>query len=173
MSCAIGLITTDGIWIGTDSAATTSEGEKRPILAEKLFRNKNLLIAYVGSVRGGQILHKEQFKPPSNIYKLPDAIIEQCKEKGSLSINAEDQTNCHLCNYLVACKDGLYEVLADFQINKIPEYTAVGSGSSHAFGSLFTTGKSNLNPEQRVKLALTAAANFDTSTAPPFIIEKF
>ena len=174
MSCAIGLVTKDGIWIGTDSAATTNEGEKRPIEVEKVFRKGNFLIAYIGSVRGGQIVNSKDFKCPTDIFKLPDAIMELCREKGCLAINPEDQTNSHLCNYLVACKSGLYEILVDFQMNRISNYTAIGSGTSYAFGSLFTTSKSkNLTPEQKVKLALSAASFFDTSSAPPFIIEKF
>jgi len=172
MSCAIGIISKDGIWIGTDSAATTIDGEKRPIIAEKMFRKENFLIGYIGSVRGGQILKSKDFKCPQNILNLPDAIMECCREKGCLAINAEDQTNGHLCNYLVACKNGLYEILVDFQINQIAEYTSIGSGSCYAFGSLFTTSKSNLNPQQRIKLALNTAAYFDIATAPPFVIEK-
>lgn len=172
MSCAIGLVSDDGIWFGADSAATTNDGEIRPITAKKIFRNGNYLFAYIGSVRGGQILYPEYFKPPKDITFLVDNIIEQCRKKECLGIDAEYQTAVHKCNYLIAHKNTLYEILVDFQINEISDYTAIGSGSPYAFGSLFTTRKLKASPEQRIKLALAAAANFDTSTAPPFVIEK-
>jgi hypothetical protein len=77
---------------------------------------------------------------------LVDRIIKQCKEKGCLSIDNEYQTYVHKYNYLVGYENKLYEILVDFQINEITDYTAVGSGSSYAFGSLHTTR----NPEQRI-----------------------
>jgi hypothetical protein len=52
MSCVIGIANKDGVWIGVDSAATTEEGEIRPFIAKKIFRNKKYLFAYIGSVRG-------------------------------------------------------------------------------------------------------------------------
>ena len=66
----------------------------------------------------------------------------------------------------------LYEILVDFQINQVAEYDAIGAGASFAFGALYTMRKTNLKPEQRIKIALEAAAEFDTSTGPPFWIVK-
>jgi len=172
MSCAIGIVNKDGVWIGSDSAATTSDGEIRPFIAKKIFRNGKYLFAYIGSVRGGQILYPAYFKPPKDISLLIDDIIDQCQEKGCLGVDQEYQTQVHKCNYLVGYKGKLYEILVDFQLNEVLNYTSVGSGAPYAFGSLHTTGKSKLNPEQRIKLALNAAAKFDTATAPPFVIEK-
>lgn len=172
MSCAIGIVNENGVWIGADSAATTSDGETRPFHAQKIFRNRDYLFAYIGSVRGGQILFPKYFKPPKDIDFLIDGIIEQCSEKGCLGVDQEFQTQVHKCNYLIGFKGKLYEVLVDFQLNEIKDYTCVGSGSPYAFGSLYTTRKTNLNPEQRIKMALGAAAMFDTSTGPPFIVEK-
>lgn len=172
MSCVIGIVNKDGVWIGADSAATTNDGERRPIDTIKVFRNKKYLIGFIGSIRGGQILYPESFNPPKLIHEFPDALRDQCEEKGCMGLLSDDQTQIHKCNYLIGYQGKLYEILVDFQINGMIEYSAIGSGSSFAFGSLYTTGKTKLNPEQRIKMALEVAAEFDMATAPPFIIEK-
>ncbi len=60
--------------------------------------------------------------------------------------------------------------MTDFQLNEIKKYTAIWSGSLFAFGSLHSTENLKIPPQERILLALEAAANFDVSTGPPFNI---
>jgi ATP-dependent protease HslVU (ClpYQ) peptidase subunit len=77
-------------------------------------------------------------------------------------------------NFLVATTEGkLYEILSDFQMNEVDNFTAIGSGSTFALGSLFTSKGRIKEPEARVFKALQTAAFFDAATGPPFITEIF
>lgn len=172
MSTVVGFVDKSGVWIGADSAATTEGGESRFIMFKKLFRNKGYLIGCTGSIRGSQVLLPEHFDPPKDINKFPDAVREQFREKGCIALSTEDQTEVHLCNFLVGFKGKLYELLIDFQLNEIVSYDAIGSGSSFAFGAFHAIRNTNLAPEQKIKIALNAAACFDTSTGPPFNIQE-
>jgi ATP-dependent protease HslVU (ClpYQ) peptidase subunit len=172
MSTVVGIVNENGVWMGADSAATTEGGESRNILFKKMFRNKDYLFGITGSIRGGQVLFPEHFTPPKKVHELPDAIREQFREKGCIALASDDQTEVQLCNFLVGYKGKLYEILVDFAMNELCEYDAIGSGSSFAFGALYTIRNTNLKPEQRIKIALRAATHFDTSTAPPFNIKK-
>lgn len=174
MSTVVGLKTNEGVWIGADSRASTEEGEIRPFVANKVFYNGEYLIGFIGSVRGGQVVRPEYFKPPKNVYDWPDALIAQCDKKGCLG-HSDQQTNIMLCNYIIGDKrdNKMYEILVDFQMNEIDDYTAVGSGSYYAFGSFFTTEELNIKDgHERVELALKTAAKFDSATGGPLKIMK-
>lgn len=173
MSTVVGLKTNRGIWIGCDSRASTEDGDVRPIVAEKIFNNGVYMIGFIGSVRGGQILRPEYFTAPKRVYDWPDALIKQCEEKYCLA-QGENQTSIMLCNYVIAdTRTGkLYEILIDFQMNEIEEMTSIGSGSNFAFGSLFTTRELNINGEDRVRMALETAREFDSATGGPLIVKK-
>jgi ATP-dependent protease HslVU (ClpYQ) peptidase subunit len=171
MSTVIGLMDGKDIYIGADSRASTDDGDIRPVICKKFFKNGPFTIAYVGSVRSGQILMPNFFSPPKNIMDLPDAIKEQCEEKGCLCLGP-NQESLMACNYLVVYRKKLYEILIDFQLAEIPSYAAVGCGSSYALGSLYTTENIDMSPEDRITIALKASATFSASTGPPFVVEK-
>ncbi|MFW9871522.1 MAG: hypothetical protein ACFFG0_00260 [Candidatus Thorarchaeota archaeon] len=172
MSTIVGYVNKNGVWIGSDSMASTDSGDIRLIVTNKLFRNEKYLIGGTGSVRGCQLLQEEYFEPPEEVFLFGEAIRLHFKELGCLTLSPDDKTEAQPNNFLIGCEGKLYEILIDFQINEIVEYTSIGAGSQYALGSLYTTRKTNLTPEQKIKLALQSAAFFDTSTGPPFIIEK-
>lgn len=173
MSTIVGLIEGDDVYIGADSRASTEDGQIRPIICDKIFRNGKYLVGFTGSVRGGQVLLPYYFRFPKHPYMLPDAIREQLHNKGCLE-SSDSNTDSHGCNLLIAIQGRLYEILCDFQLNQISSFTTIGSGSPFAFGSLYTTQymKKEYSPEKRLELALNAAAEYDAATGPPFIIEK-
>lgn len=168
MSCVVAIVQDKKVWMGCDSFATTETGERRPIDNEKVFRNGKYLLGFIGSVRSGQLLDPHYFKPPSNILDFPTKVIQVFKIFGSLVITPT-QTLAQESNMLIATKGGkLWELMTDFQLNPISEYSTIGSGSIFAFGSLYTTQGSDMHPEDRIKIALESAAYFDTGTGPPF-----
>ncbi len=173
MSTVVGLKTDKGIWIGCDSRASTEDGDIRPVVAEKLFNSGDYMIAFIGSVRGGQVIRPEYFTPPKRVYDWPDALIKQCEAKQCLG-SGEQQTSIMLCNYIIADRrtNKLYEILIDFQMMEVENMTAVGSGAPYAFGSLFATQELNIKGEKRVMMALEAASKFNAATGPPFIVKK-
>jgi ATP-dependent protease HslVU (ClpYQ) peptidase subunit len=172
MSTVVGIVENGKVYLGADSLASTEEGDARPMKTKKIFRNGPYLIGFIGSVRGGQILYPEYFTPPKKIMELPDAIIKQSEEKGCL-LTGEQSQSLHACNFLIGYKKQLWEILVDFQMTEVAEYTSIGSGSYYAFGSLHTTNqmKDSFTPEMRMELALSAAEEFSTSTRKPFYYE--
>lgn len=169
MSCVVGLINNGSVYIGGDGRATTNDGEIRPIVASKVFKNKKYLFGYSGSVRSGQVLLPEYFEPPDNIVDMADAVREQLKRKGCMGSN-EDQIEATQSNFLIGYEGRLYEILIDFQLNEIyGEYTAIGSGSSFALGAFFAT-KRVKNPIKRIKIALDASKEFCSFVGDPYTI---
>lgn len=173
MSTVIGLVQDGKVYMGADSFATTESGERRNIVVKKIFTNGFYMIGFIGSVRTGQVLKPEYFEAPENIYDFPDRIRIQLEEKGCLATNSETQASMMESNFLVATVEGkLYEILSDFQMNEIDDFTAVGSGSTFALGSLYTSRKIK-DAKKRILRALDAAAFFDAASGPPFITEIF
>lgn len=171
MSCVVGIVDKDKIWMGCDSFATTETGERRPITANKIFKNGKYLLGFIGSVRGGQLLSPHYFKPPSNILDFPARVIVLFQEQGCLTITDKSVYE-QSCNILVGFEGNLYEIMLDFQLNPVPQYTSIGSGSLFAFGSLHTTQGMELTPYERITKALEAAAFFDTASGPPFLVHS-
>ncbi|MHA1816661.1 MAG: hypothetical protein ACTSX1_11685 [Candidatus Heimdallarchaeaceae archaeon] len=171
MSCVIGLLQDGKLYIGSDGIATTEEGERRPIIATKIFTNKGYLIGFTGSVRTGQLIGPKYFDPPTNIYELSDSIREHILQKGSLIVSGETQQHLQSCNFLVGYQGRLFEILIDFQMNEISgAFTAIGSGAVYSFGSLFATKKWK-SSEKRIINALDAACEYDRSCGRPYTIE--
>ena len=174
MSCVVGLIDKGKVWMGADGIATTDEGEKRPIKTVKLISNGPYLFGFSGKVRPGQLLQPHYFDPPPNILDLPDALIELYGEKGCL-ITTDEQTSVILNNILIGYKRKIYEILLDFQLNEvIGGFTAIGAGCLFAFGSLHTSFKlaPDMDPKERIKLALETASEYLTSCGPPYEIRS-
>lgn len=173
MSTVVGIVKDKTIWMGADSFATTENGDRRRIICRKIFTNGPYLIGYIGSVRTGQVVKPEFFKAPKRVQDFPDELRKQFEEKGCLAVNSETQCVGHESNFLIGTASGqLFEILVDFQMNEIADFTAIGSGASYALGSLYTTSKVK-DQKLRILTALKAAATYDTSTGPPFITEQF
>ena len=168
MSCVVGLIDNGKIFFGSDGYATTDDGERRPIICNKIFHNKNYLIAFTGSVRTGQILEPVHFKPPEDINNFADELREHLTAKGCVAI-AEGGISMLGANYLIAYKDRMYEILMDFQLNEVMgNYTAIGSGAPYAMGAMYVLNKANMDPLKKIELSLHAAAFFHTAVGPPY-----
>ena len=174
MSTVVGVKHEGEIWIGGDSRATSDEGYIRPSPYTKVFRNANCLVGVIGSPRGGQMITDTFFNLEGDIdiEALPDAIREQFSDKGCLVVD-DQNVQLQKCNFIVGYHGKLYEILADFTLYEVADYTAIGSGCMMALGSLYTTELiGGMNPEKRITLALKAAHRFDSSTGPPFKIHK-
>lgn len=172
MSTIVGIVKKGKVWMGADSFATTEDGDRRNFIAEKMFVNRQYLIGFTGIVRTGQVLKPQYFEPPENVWDFPDRIIQQYEQKGCLAVS-DHQMKFHENNIMIATTDGkLYEILSDFQMNEVTDYSSIGSGSAYALGSLYTT-QHYTDPRRRVEKALEAAALFNTFTGQPFVIKEF
>lgn len=177
MTCIVGIEQDGDIWIGGDSAG--SDGYDINIRSdEKVFVNDEMLYGFTYSFRMGQLL-RYAFVPPEHsarkddmtylVGEWTDAVRNMYREKGFLKReNEEESGGCFLLGY----RGHLYVIYDDFQVGKNSEgYAAVGSGGNVALGSLYTTQSLNMDPEQRITLALEAATQHNSAVRGPFTIQ--
>jgi hypothetical protein len=90
------------------------------------------------------------------------------KEYGFLTLeNNQDTGGCFLFGY----KGQLYGIEEDFQVAQYSDsYFAVGSGGNFALGALFATKEVEMEPEERVLVALQAAEAHNTCVRAPFLV---
>jgi ATP-dependent protease HslVU (ClpYQ) peptidase subunit len=185
MTCLVGIIQDGKIYIGTDGYATTEDCERKSIICRKLFVSDKYVVAFAGHIRTGQLLYPESgFEFPKDVYQIPNHIYLWLREFEAIG---KDELSMAIIqsNFLIATKDKLYEILIDMSVSEIdPEcgYTSIGSGTSHAAGSLYTTALHNkyanteadiIPPVGRIEIALNAAAEFVKNVGPPYQIYSY
>jgi len=73
-------------------------------------------------------------------------------------------------NILLGGMGNLWLIDADYAVNAVNEYVAIGSGAEYALGSLFTNIRVGAsNPRNLVKEAVLAGCQFSNSCSPPVI----
>jgi ATP-dependent protease HslVU (ClpYQ) peptidase subunit len=132
-----------------------------------------------GNLRYLDIL-KYRFRPPKteenqSIIEYLNTIfideIRSCLEKSKYS-EEKDGTSEVPGNsrILIGYKNKIYSLGPCYDIVEIIDYYVVGSGADYAMGSLETMRNSNLDPKERIELALKVACKFDSACAAPFLI---
>jgi ATP-dependent protease HslVU (ClpYQ) peptidase subunit len=171
MSCIIGLKYGGNVYIGGDGRATSSDGEMRPIICNKVFMNGLYLVGFCGSVRTGQLLYPNNFSPPKKILNWPNAMREHFSEYGAL-LRDEETGDVHGANVLVGRNGKLFEILVDFQMSEILEFTSIGSGSTFAFGALeILKLAKGMKPEDKIMKALEVSAKYCAQVGPPYEVK--
>ena len=167
MTCIIGLIHDNKVYVGGDSAGTSGTNltiRKDP----KVFKNGPFLIGFAGSFRVGQLL-RYALKPPIHPDGMDDyeyMVVEFIKSvRTTLKENGFDSGP----TFLVGYKSQLYNVDSDFQIG-IPLYgiAAAGCGAQIALGAVHALD--NWGPTDKIKRALEIVAGLNTGVAAPFTI---
>ena len=179
MTCIVGLEDKGHVYLGCDSVQTNGYFSSA-IDCKKIFKNGPLTLGYTSSFRFADLL-QYNLSVPAQSKDIPDdrqylvtvvvkAIRETLKNGGfaTISSNNESGGTC-----LIAYKNKLYTMQDDYSIVRdINGYASVGSGSYFALGSLASTYKMKLKPEEKVKLALEAAISHCATVKGPAHIEK-
>lgn len=179
MTCIVGLVDNNEVWIGGDSAGVAGL-DITARADQKVFRNGEFLFGFTTSFRMGQIL-RYGFTPKG----IPDWDLERymCgtfiddirqafKDKGfAESHHGSEQGG----TFLVGVRGRLFTIESDYQVawNHVP-YSAVGCGAKYALGSLYTTHQDtpDMPPRDKVIRALDAASKFSAGVCPPYTIER-
>jgi len=172
MTCIVAIENDDAVYIAGDSAGVA--GLSITIRAdEKVFVNGPFIMGFTSSFRMGQLL-RYKFSPPKQTIDLDDMkymvtdfidSVRKCFADNGFG----DKSNGG--SFLVGYNGKLYSIDSDFQVGiPIVKYDACGCGSDLALGALFAT--KDKNPEERIKIALEAAATFSGGVAPPFYMVK-
>lgn len=185
MSCIVGLMCGNTVWIGGDSESVA--GHRRlGRMDEKVFASGEFVFGFTTSYRMGQLL-QYSFQPPEHPKGMDsyrylctrwiDAVRE-CLKKGGFSevVNNRETGG----EFLLGYRGELYRVCSDFQIASSTEwFDAVGCGAEFAMGALETlvsplaVDSFKISPKKATKVltrALEVAAKFSAGVAPPFWI---
>jgi hypothetical protein len=181
MTCIVGLVQNDIVYMGGDSAGVG--GWNLTIRKDrKVFRNGDFLIGGTSSFRMLQLLH-HAFTPPVydpaiDIEKFMattfiDAIRQCFKDGGYAKKTNEEESSGG--QFLVGFRGHLFDVQSDYQVQEaLDGYDAVGAGLEVAIGSLYTscpTQEVIIAPRRRVAMALEAAQHHNAGVRGPFYVE--
>ena len=178
MTCIVGMVHNKTVYMGADSAGVAGF-DIRTRKDPKVFISGEFIIGYTSSFRMGQIL-RYSFSPPNpregvEPYKYMctefiDTLISTMKEKGFATVNNNEVRGGI---FLVGYRGSLFEVESDFQVGEVyKNYASVGCGEAYALGALYSIEKSDTMPEERIKIALSAAQEFSAGVREPFLVEK-
>jgi ATP-dependent protease HslVU (ClpYQ) peptidase subunit len=173
MTCISAIAHNGKIYMGGDSAASDEGNIVSTRKEPKVFIKNNYLIGYAGSFRFGKVV-EHVFIPPKpqtdNLDKFlntsfVDALRSAC-EVSKIDPSSEDDPS----ELLVGVNGRLFEFCNDWHFGEdANNFNAIGSGSSFALGSLYSTGRMQ-SPPARIKLSLQAAEKFSPSVRSPFTI---
>ena len=177
MTCIVGVVAPDGVWMGGDSAAISGWDLTRAA-DPKVFTNGDYLIGYTTSFRMGQLLRFADLPKPLDragdellgflVTEFVNAVRTVLKDGGFAKKDSEVESGG---TFLVAVNGRLFEVYSDYQVHESrDDYAAVGSGAQVASGSLHATPR--LGPRKRIERALTAAAHHSAGVHGPFTIVR-
>lgn len=176
MTCIVALKENGRVWMGADSAGVGGYSlhlRRDP----KIYRVGGLLLGFTSSFRMGQLLGYKlripDHDPRVAVEKwMATEFIDACRtcfKDGGWMRKDHDVEEAGF--FLVAYRSRIFHVQSDLKVAEtLDEYAATGCGEDLALGSLFTSdGK---EPEERVLVALRAAAHFSAGVHEPFLIEK-
>ena len=166
--------------MGGDSAGVEGLNIKVRLDPKVFVLKERFIIGFTNSFRMGQLLNFSLKLPPQKQaqsdyqYMCTDFIntVRKCFDAGGyMGKDKEGGNREEGGSFLVGYRSMLYEIGEDFQvgINKEP-YCSIGCAEDYAHGSLFSTAKLDLSPEERITHALETAAYFSAGVRPPFVI---
>ena len=153
----------------------------------KVFKIGPFMIGGCGSFRMLQLLMYDDYfgenkiqlsklrPPPKNkdVHKflvtkfIP--VIRAVFKKGGIAGNKEEDDSFNGA-FLIAIRDCLFNIEADFQVGVYDKYVATGSGHDFCMGALEVCWQSGFPPDEAIEMALDSAAKYCTSVQGPNLI---
>lgn len=172
MTCIVGLVKGDTVWLGGDRAATDGGLNRTLIKEPKVFEKNHIGFGVCGLPKVMDALqHAIEIPPYSGeddkgylVAKVIPAVREGLK-KLECTEEHNGQQYFHGA-MLIGFMGRLYQLEANFQlVESANGFGAVGSGAEPALGSLRS---SKGNPKDRLLEALKVSAENNAGVAPPF-----
>jgi len=172
MTCIIGLIDKEGVYIGGDSAAISADDLSFNIRTdEKVFVKGDFIFGYSSSFRMGQLL-RYKLKIPAHIKGMDTTqymvtlfidAVKRCFDDNDFDV--EDGS------FVVGYKGKLYVIMSDYQVAQAKEnFISLGCGEHFAMGAMYASTEKD--PIKKIEIALSAAAAFSMGVKPPFVYVK-
>ena len=177
MTCIVALREWNRIYLGADSCVSGSH--TRITGKPKVLRKGEFLLGGAGHVRGNQLFKYSLFLPnpcegeDSYSYLINTVTVKMRQVFRVHGFLREEEKQQRAANnsFILIYRGEIYKIGSDFSVNNpLEDYFAVGSGEHFALGSLYSTEKTNLDPETRIKIALDAASKYDGFVSPPYEI---
>ena len=175
MTCIVGMISNDKIYMGADSCTTVGAltfTKSEP----KIFEKRGYLFGTAGSTRVSQVVHY-LFNPPegnpTHVFMLEKLVsaLKKCLKDNDIVINEKENQ----FQMLVGVYGKLFLINDGFDVFQ-PScgYIAAGNGRSVALGALHAVINNNLcsDPEKILQYALTASAELNDGVSAPFDIKS-
>jgi len=174
MTCIVGLVEQGVLYLGGDSISVSSYN-KTLNRDSKVFVRNGLLFGTCGHIRLRNLL---QYRLDIPLYtgndpmtylvnELLEAIRACFKDEGFAQ--EEKGRECFEGRILLGFERELYIIGGEYNIGRSANaYCAIGVGEEYAYGSLYTTEQMGLEPVERLRMALEAAAFHNTDVSAPF-----
>lgn len=185
MTCIVGLVEKDSVWMGGDACGIDGHLDRAAMVAPKVFRKEGrtyeVLIGYTSTFRFGQLL-EHGLRLPSHPPREDEVerwvavdfvdALRACVEGGGHMETESGRESCG--TMLLAVAGRLFRIQGDFGFTECRRgYDAVGCGSGYAISSLFTSGAAgDIKPKKRVRLALEATEALNGGVMGPFEIQR-
>lgn len=170
MTCIVGLIEKEKVYLGGDSAAS-STNHITIIKQPKVFKNGDFIFGCQGSFRMLQLLKFSLVMPKLGNRDIEKYLATEFADiiKTFAKENLSDNEGSKFGSFLLGYKKRLFEIDEDLQaIETLNGVNAIGSGSDYALGSLYTSIGQPANV--RVIKALEASSFYCTGVAKPFVV---
>lgn len=175
MTCIIALKTSKNIVFGADSIISDDNG-KCQMRQSKIFPIGDEIAGCCGDLRFIQLLSSNWIMPKKQSgdsvekyihISVVDSIRECLAEGGYLEKeNDKEKIESEL---IFSYRKTLYVMDSSFGIfTPKLNYAAIGSGAEIAHGAMFALSKAKTKPEDKIKIALSAASMFGVGIGPPF-----
>ncbi len=182
MTCIVGLAVNGRVWIGGDSAGV-ADTDLMVRADEKVFKvgpqAREFVLGFTSSFRMGQLLRfgLDGVTPPDNpefLYRwmVKDFVGSGRKLLADGGYRKKEHEVERGGTFLVGIRGRLFRVETDFQVAENQcDYDAVGCGGNVALGAMCVShGYSD--PQERIRLALSAAEMFSAGVRRPFVIKS-
>ena len=177
MTCIIGLVDNDKVYIGGDSAGVSSYNISLRN-DEKVFTKGDMVFGFTSSFRMGQLL-RYKLKIPKQPIGIKDFEYLCGDFMDSVIKCFEDNKFATLNNnvieggvFLLGYKSKLYEVQSDFQVSSVAGgFDSCGCGDNYAKGAMrILINDKKLKAEEKIIKALEVAEYFSAGVSAPFNI---
>jgi len=175
MTCIIGLVSGNRVYIGGDSVGA-SDYDYQLRADEKVFRNGNMVFGFTDSFRMGQLLRYSLEIPKQTgrddftylCTTFMDAVIDVLVSKYYATLK---DNKVRGGNFLLGYRRKLYRVASDFQVEKvISNFNAIGCGSSYALGAMevLHNQKQRMSPSKKIIKCLRVVEKYSAGVKSPF-----
>lgn len=138
-------------------------------LSAKIINKGQYCIGFTHSYRSADLIKESKDTPEAirninDVRKLRDEIRKTFINAGALKITSEDYNMPkHPLTIIIMSERGLWGIEADYQVYRISDYHAVGSGREFAFGVLAAAKQLKVDSATATQLAVKAAIKHCTT----------